>query len=45
MKQMKHIRREIYDMDSNLIDDEYVCENHALMMYEPLIGTNEGSRT
>lgn len=35
------IRREIFDMDNNLIDDEYICENHALMMYEPLIGTSE----
>lgn len=31
------IRREIYDMKNNLVDDEYICENHALMMYEPLI--------
>jgi len=35
------IRREIFDFSSNLINDEYICENHALMMYEPLIGTNE----
>ncbi len=31
------IRRQIFDMDGNLVGDEYVCENHALMMYEPLI--------
>ena len=31
------IRRQIFDMDDNLVGDEYVCENHALMMYEPLI--------
>ena len=31
------IRRQIFDMEDNLVGDEYVCENHALMMYEPLI--------
>lgn len=35
------IRREIFDMDNNLLDDEYICENHALMMYEPLISTSK----
>lgn len=39
------IRREIYDIDNNLINDEHICENHALMMYEPLIGTGEGTGT
>lgn len=34
------IRREIFDLDNQLISDEYVCENHALMMYEPLLETN-----
>ncbi len=28
-------------MSDNLIDDQYICENHALMMYDPLIGTSE----
>lgn len=36
------IRREIWDMDNNFINDEYVCENHALMMYEPLLESNAG---
>lgn len=31
------IRREVFDINNNLVDDEYVCENHALMMYEPLL--------
>ncbi len=35
------IRREIFDMNDNWIDDQYVCENHALMMYDPLIDTKE----
>ncbi len=39
------IRREIFDIDNNLIDDEYICENHALMMYEPLISVSEKSVT
>ena len=35
------IRRQVFDMSDNLIDDQYICENHALMMYDPLIGTSE----
>jgi len=31
------IRRRILSKDQILLDDEYVCENHALMMYEPLL--------
>jgi vancomycin resistance protein VanW len=31
------IRRQLFDLEDNLVGDEYVCENHALMMYEPLI--------
>jgi vancomycin resistance protein VanW len=33
------IRRSICDMDQNQIDDIFVTENHALMMYEPFITT------
>ncbi len=34
------IHRKKYDLQNNLIDDEYVTENHALMMYEPLLAEN-----
>lgn len=33
------INREIYDLENHFIDDEFICENHALMMYESLIAT------
>lgn len=32
-----YIYRKIYDMNGNEISDEYVTENHALMMYEPFL--------
>lgn len=32
------IRRKVFDLKNNQIDDLFVCENHALMMYEPLLG-------
>ena len=40
---MRHnvIRRRIFDTDYNEISDELVTENHAIMMYEPLLA--EGS--
>lgn len=38
------INREIYDLDNHFINDEFICENHALMMYEPLIATNAERR-
>ena len=38
------INREIYDLENHLINDEFVCENHALMMYEPLIATKAEKR-
>ena len=31
------IYRKVYDMDGNEVADEYVTENHALMMYEPFL--------
>ena len=31
------IFRKIYDENKNLLEDEYVVENHALMMYSPLL--------
>lgn len=35
------IRREIYAVQSEKIGDEFVCENHALMMYEPLLESKQ----
>ena len=35
------IRREVYNVLGEKIEDEYVCENHALMMYEPLLDYDE----
>jgi len=29
--------RKKYDLDNNLMDDEYVIENHAIMMYSPFL--------
>lgn len=34
------IYRKRYDQNSELIEDEYITENHAIMMYEPLLGNN-----
>ena len=31
------IRRKKYDLSDNMIDDEYVVENHAIMMYAPFL--------
>ncbi|HHX60259.1 MAG TPA: VanW family protein [Epulopiscium sp.] len=31
------IFRKKYDQSSKLVDDEYITENHAIMMYEPLL--------
>lgn len=33
--------RKKYDFQGNLIDDEYITENHAIMMYNPLIEEGE----
>jgi len=35
------IRRQIHTEDGELVDDEYVTENHAIMTYEPFL--NDGS--
>jgi len=35
------ISREIYNLSGERVDDEPVCENHALMMYEPLLSHSE----
>lgn len=34
--------RKIYDLHGNEIADEYITENHALMMYEPLLEDKQG---
>jgi vancomycin resistance protein VanW len=31
------IHRKVYNIDNKLIDDEFVAENHAIMMYEPML--------
>lgn len=31
------IRRKVFDLNKRQIDDLFVCENHALMMYEPML--------
>ena len=31
------ICRKVFDIDKNLVDDEYVIENHAIMMYSPFL--------
>jgi len=31
------VKRKVYDLNGQVIDDEYLFENHALMMYEPLL--------
>lgn len=31
------IHRKVYNMEQELLDDEFITENHALMMYAPLL--------
>jgi vancomycin resistance protein VanW len=31
------VRRKVYNLDGEIIDDQYLFENHALMMYDPLL--------
>lgn len=35
------IARRVYDLDGELVDDEYITENHALMMYDPMLEDRE----
>lgn len=39
------IHRRIFNLQNELVDDEYVTENHALMMYQPFLedGSNKES--
>lgn len=34
------VRRKVFNLKGKVIDDEYLFENHALMMYDPLIENN-----
>ena len=36
---MRHnvIRRKVFDLDNNQIGDDFITENHAIMMYEPML--------
>ncbi|ODA42816.1 VanW family protein [Desulfosporosinus sp. BG] len=41
---MRHniVRRRIFDLNNTLIGDDFITENHAIMMYEPLLaGSSE----
>ena len=42
---MRHncIRRRVWDQKGILLRDEYVTENHAVMMYEPLLAESKPS--
>lgn len=31
------IRRKVLDADNKQIGDEFITENHAIMMYEPML--------
>nr|WP_052342734.1 hypothetical protein [Bacillus sp. EB01] len=31
------IHRKIFNKNNDLIDNEFITENHAIMMYEPLL--------
>jgi len=37
------ICRKVYNLEGELIDDEYLTENHALMMYQPFLEEGEQS--
>lgn len=39
------IQRKVLDLSGELVADEFVTENHALMMYEPLLQAGEESDT
>lgn len=36
---MRHnvIKRKVFDLEDNLISDDFITENHAIMMYEPML--------
>ena len=38
------IHRKVYNLEGEIIDDEYVTENHAIMMYQPLLETGKSRK-
>ena len=36
---MRHnaIRRRVFDIDNKQVGDDFITENHAIMMYEPML--------
>lgn len=38
------IHRKVFDIYNEFIGDEFVAKNHAIMMYEPLLGDGGGSK-
>ena len=36
---MRHnvIRRRVFDTDNKQVGDDFITENHAIMMYEPML--------
>jgi len=36
---MRHnvIRRRVFDTDNKQVEDDFITENHAIMMYEPML--------
>ena len=34
------IHREVYNINNELVDDEFIAENHALMVYEPFLNAS-----
>ncbi|MBO8170258.1 MAG: VanW family protein [Bacillaceae bacterium] len=39
------IHRRVYNLENEQIDDEFITENHAIMMYEPMLDDGESSGT
>jgi hypothetical protein len=37
------IYRRVYNLQQDLIDDEYITENHAIMTYQPFLSESTGS--
>ncbi len=37
------IHRKVYNLDQTEIEDEFITENHAIMMYEPLLSGGQSS--
>ncbi len=36
--------KEAFNLDNNLLHDEYACENYVLMMYEPLLSVKNDKK-